>query len=201
MKIICVGRNYAAHAQELNNALSEKPLWFLKPDTALLKDNEPFYLPDFTKNLHYECEVVLRICKAGKHIGEAFADAYYDRISLGVDFTARDLQDEKKKNGHPWEEAKAFDGSAVVGRWEPLDKFPFPFRFSLEKNGETVQQGNTADMLFSPARVIAYVSQFITLKVGDLIYTGTPAGVGPVGISDTLTGKIGDETLFHFHIK
>lgn len=201
MKIICIGRNYADHAKELNNALPEKPVWFMKPDTALLKDNESFYLPGFSNDMHYECEVVLRIGKAGKHIGEEFAHKYIDQISLGIDFTARDLQEEKKKKGLPWEEAKAFDGSAVLGRWIPADDVAFPFTFTLDKNGQTVQNGNTADMIFSPARVIAYVSQFVTLKVGDLIYTGTPAGVGPVAIGDTLTGKLGGETLFHFSIK
>jgi len=201
MKIICIGRNYADHAKELNNALPEKPVWFMKPDTALLKDNESFYLPGFSNDMHYECEVVLRIGKAGKHIGEEFAHKYIDQISLGIDFTARDLQEEKKKKGLPWEEAKAFDGSAVLGRWIPADDVAFPFTFTLDKNGQTVQNGNTADMIFSPARVIAYVSQFVTLKVGDLIYPGTPAGVGPVAIGDTLTGKLGGETLFHFSIK
>lgn len=201
MKIICIGRNYADHAKELNNALPEKPVWFMKPDTALLKDNEPFYMPGFSNDMHYECEVVLRIGKAGKHIGEEFAHKYIDQISLGIDFTARDLQEEKKKKGLPWEEAKAFDGSAVIGRWVPAADVAFPFTFTLEKNGQTVQNGNTADMIFSPASVIAYVSQFVTLKVGDLIYTGTPAGVGPVAIGDTLTGKLGNDTLFHFSIK
>lgn len=201
MKIICIGRNYADHAKELNNAVPEKPVWFMKPDTALLKDNAPFYLPDFTKDLHYECEVVLRVCKAGKHIGEAFAHSYYDQVTLGIDFTARDVQDEKKKKGLPWEEAKAFDGSAVIGRWLSASEHAFPFTFSLDKNGQTVQQGNTADMIFSPAKVIAYVSQYVTLKVGDLIYTGTPAGVGPVAIGDRLCGKLGTETLFDFEIK
>ena len=201
MKIICIGRNYADHANELNNAVPERPLWFMKPDTALLKDNEPFYIPDFTKDLHYECEVVLRICKAGRHIDEAFADRYYDRVTLGIDFTARDIQDEKKKKGLPWEEAKAFDGSAVIGRWLPAASVPFPFSFSLEKNGQTVQNGRTADMLFTPARLISYVSQFLTLKVGDLIYTGTPAGVGPVHIGDRLCGKLENDMLFNFEIK
>lgn len=201
MKIICVGRNYADHAKELNNPIPEKPLWFMKPDTALLKDNAPFYIPDFTQNVHYECEVVLRICKAGKHIGEAFAHKYYDQIGLGIDFTARDVQDTKKQKGLPWEEAKAFDGSAVVGNFFPAKIRPFPFTFSLEKNGETVQNGNTADMIFSPEKIIAYISQFITLKVGDLIYTGTPEGVGAVKIGDTITGKIEGETVFSFAVK
>lgn len=201
MKIICIGRNYADHAKELNNAVPEKPVWFMKPDTALLKDNQPFYLPDFTTDLHYECEVVLRICKAGKHIGEEFAAQYFNQISLGIDFTARDIQEEKKKKGLPWEEAKAFDGSAVLGQLLPAAEYRFPFEFTLEKNGETVQHGNTSDMLFSPAKVISYVSKFVTLKVGDLIYTGTPAGVGKVNIGDRLTGKIGQQVLFDFQIK
>ena len=201
MKIICIGRNYSEHARELNNAVPDKPVWFMKPDTALLKDNAPFYYPEFTKDLHYECELVLRIGKAGRHINEAFANGYIDQITLGVDFTARDLQEEKKIKGLPWEEAKAFDGSAVVGKLMPADRFPLPLLFTLEKNGEIVQNGNTADMLFSPEKVIAYVSRFITLKVGDLIYTGTPAGVGSVTIGDRLCGKIGEEVLFDFEIK
>jgi acylpyruvate hydrolase len=201
MKIICIGRNYSDHARELNNAVPDKPVWFMKPDTALLKDNAPFYYPEFTNDLHYECELVLRVCKAGRHIDEAFAPGYIDQLSLGIDFTARDVQEEKKKKGLPWEEAKAFDGSAVLGKWIPADRFPLPLLFTLEKNGEVVQTGNTADMLFSPAKVIAYVSRFITLKVGDLIYTGTPAGVGPVHIGDRLCGKIGENVLFDFEIK
>jgi len=201
MKIICIGRNYADHAKELNNAVPEKPVWFMKPDTSLLKDNAPFYYPDFTSDLHYECELVLRISKAGKHIQEEFATGYFDQISLGIDFTARDVQEEKKKKGLPWEEAKAFDGSAIIGKMVPAADFPFPLQFSLEKNGVPVQQGHTNDMLFSPAKVIAYVSTFVTLKVGDLIYTGTPAGVGPVSIGDTLTGKLGDLILFQTEIK
>ncbi len=201
MKIICIGRNYSDHARELNNAVPDKPVWFMKPDTALLKDNAPFYYPEFTNDLHYECELVLRVCKAGRHIDEAFAPGYIDQLSLGIDFTARDVQEEKKKKGLPWEEAKAFDGSAVLGKWIPADRFSLPLLFTLEKNGEIVQTGNTADMLFSPAKVIAYVSRFITLKVGDLIYTGTPAGVGPVKIGDRLRGKIGEEIFFDFEIK
>lgn len=201
MKIICIGRNYADHAKELNNAIPDKPVWFMKPDTALLKDNQPFYLPDFTKDLHYECEVVLRVCKAGKHVQEEFAAAYFDQISLGIDFTARDIQDEKKKKGLPWEEAKSFDGSAVIGKMVSVGERPFPFHFQLAINGNTVQNGNTSDMLFSPAKIIAYVSQFVTLKVGDLIYTGTPAGVGAVKIGDRLVGKLEGEILFDFEIK
>jgi acylpyruvate hydrolase len=201
MKVICIGRNYSEHAKELNNAVPDKPVWFMKPDTALLKDNAPFYYPEFTKDLHYECELVLRIGKAGKHIDEGFAGAYIDQISLGIDFTARDVQEEKKKKGLPWEEAKAFDGSAVLGKLLPAAQFPLPLLFTLEKNGETVQCGNTEDMLFSPEKVLAYVSQFVTLKVGDLIYTGTPSGVGPVKIGDRLRGKIGEEILFDFEIK
>jgi 2-keto-4-pentenoate hydratase/2-oxohepta-3-ene-1,7-dioic acid hydratase in catechol pathway len=201
MKIICIGRNYADHAKELNNAVPEKPVWFMKPDTALLKDNAPFYYPEFTKDLHYECELVLRVGKAGRHIDEAFASGYIDQLSLGIDFTARDVQDEKKKKGLPWEEAKAFDGSAVLGKLLPAAQFPLPLLFTLEKNGETVQYGNTEHMLFSPEKILAYVSQFVTLKVGDLIYTGTPAGVGPVKIGDRLRGKIGEDVLFDFEIK
>lgn len=203
MKIICIGRNYADHAKEMNAAVPENPVFFMKPDTALLSHEKPFFFPDFTKDLHYECEVVVRINRVGKNISVQFAPKYYSEIGLGIDFTARDVQQQCKEKGLPWEIAKSFDGSAPVSKTF-LDKSTLDVAnigFSLHKNGETVQQGNTKDMLFGIDQIIAYVSQFITLKVGDLIYTGTPAGVGPVAIGDTLAGFIGEQQMFEVRIK
>ena len=203
MKIICIGRNYAEHAKELNNALPTEPIYFMKPDTALLKDGEPFYFPDFTKDLHHEIEIVLKINKVGKHIAEEFAHKYYDEIGLGIDFTARDLQTIAKEKGLPWEKAKAFDGSAPLGKFVSkmqlgnLTDIPF----ELKINGESRQIGNTNDLLFSFDKIIAYVSKFVTLKVGDLIYTGTPSGVGPVHIGDKLQGYIKDDLFLEFDVK
>ena len=202
MKIVCVGRNYSEHAKELNNDLPSKPIIFLKPDTAILRNNDNFYLPDFSKNIHYECELVFRICKEGKHIAEKFALSYVDKYTVGIDFTARDLQDECKANAHPWERAKAFDHSAVVGEFinveavEDLNNMIF----SLSKNGTTVQQGNSSEMIFSLAKLIAEISNFITLKQGDLIYTGTPKGVSNVVEGDLLEGFIGDKKLLSCRI-
>lgn len=193
MKIICIGRNYADHAKELNNAVPSKPVFFLKPETALLPRRNPFYYPDFTKDLHFEGELVLKIGKPGKHIEERFASSYIDSIGMGIDFTARDIQKQCKEKGLPWEKAKAFDHSAPVGReFIPYADFkdPASINFRLDKNGETVQSGNTKDMLFNFDQIIAYVSQFVMLKLGDLIFTGTPAGVGPVAIDDSLEGFI-----------
>ncbi len=202
MKIFCIGRNYAEHAKELNNAVPTKPLIFMKPATALLLDGKPFFYPEFTKNLHYELEVVVKIAKNGKHIQPKFAANYYDRIALGIDFTARDLQDELKGKGQPWEIAKGFDGSAVLTEFVPLADFEGkPLEFSLQKNGETVQQGNTSDMIFNFDTLICYISQFFTLQQGDLIYTGTPAGVGAVRIGDKLEGFLFDKKLLHCEIK
>jgi acylpyruvate hydrolase len=204
MKIICIGRNYADHAKEMNAAVPENPVFFLKPDTALLPKRHPFYYPDFTKDLHYECEVVVRIGKLGKNIAPKFAHTYYDEIGLGIDFTARDLQQICKDKSLPWEMAKAFDHSAPVSE-DFIPKTELgdlnQLGFSLQKNGETVQQGNTSDMLFNIDQIIAYVSQFMTLKIGDLIFTGTPAGVGPVQVGDTLTGFIGAHEMFALRIK
>lgn len=196
MKLICIGRNYAAHARELKNELPTEPVFFMKPDTALLKEKE-FYLPDFSKDLHHEIELVLKICKAGKHIQEEFAHKYYDEIGLGIDFTARDLQEECKKKGLPWEKAKAFDNSAPIGRFLPKAQLQLNnIHFGLKVNGVYKQQGNSSDLIFSFDKIIAYVSQFVSLKVGDLIYTGTPEGVGPVKIGDELTADInGEQTL------
>ena len=203
MKIIAIGRNYAAHAQELNNAVPTKPIIFLKPDTAVLKDNKPFYLPDFSSDIHYELEVVLKICKVGKHIAEKFAANYYDEIGLGIDFTARDLQAELKSKGLPWELAKAFDHSAVVSDFLPKSDFANmnDLRFELQLNKETRQKGHTANLLFSFDSIIAFVSQYITLKKGDLIFTGTPEGVGQVKQGDQLEAWLEGKQLINFGVK
>ena len=203
MKIICIGRNYAEHAKELNNAIPTEPVYFMKPDTALLKDGEPFYFPDFTKDLHHEIEIVLKINKVGKHIAEEFAHKHYDEIGLGIDFTARDLQTIAKEKGLPWEKAKAFDSSAPLGKFIPKSQLGnlSDIRFELKINGESRQIGNTNDLLFSFDKIIAYVSKFVTLKVGDLIYTGTPSGVGPVHIGDRLQGYIKDDLFLEFEVK
>ncbi len=201
MKIICIGRNYAEHAKELNNPLPTEPVFFMKPDTALMTEGA-FYIPDFTKNVHYECELVLRIKKVGKHIPEKFALDYVDEIGLGIDFTARDIQDQCKEKGLPWEKAKAFDHSAPLGKqFIPLNKSVENIAFSLEKNGQTVQVGNTRDMIFNFAQIIAFVSQFVTLRTGDYIFTGTPSGVGPVAIGDKLAGYLEGEKMFEFEVK
>lgn len=203
MKIICIGRNYADHAKEMNAPLPEAPVFFLKPDTALLPAGAPFYLPDFTQDLHYECELVVKIKKVGKHIPEKFAGDYYDQVSLGIDFTARDLQSDCKAKGLPWEIGKAFDNSAPMGS-HFIDKKALDLTsltFTLQKNGELVQTGKTTDMIFTIDRLISYVSQFITLKTGDLLFTGTPSGVGPVAIGDRLTGYIGEEKILDLEIK
>ncbi|NBX26964.1 MAG: FAA hydrolase family protein [Chitinophagia bacterium] len=200
MKIICIGRNYAEHAKELNNAVSASPVVFLKPKSSLLQGTT-FYYPEFTKDLHYECEVVVKICKNGKHIKEKFAKNYYQQITVGIDFTARDLQQQQKEKGLPWEIAKAFDGSAVVGKFIDIPADVQAINFSLHKNNLLVQEGHTKDMLFTIDHIIAYVSQFFSLHTGDLIFTGTPAGVGPVAIGDQLKGAIEQEPLFEMQIK
>lgn len=203
MKIICIGRNYSEHAKEMNSAVPEKPMFFMKPDIALLQQNAPFYYPDFSNDIHYECELVVRIKKQGKSIDPKFANRYYDQIGLGIDFTARDLQQACKEKGHPWEIAKAFEGSAVISSefisTEALDLSNISF--SLYKNDKLVQQGTSADMIFSIDQIISYVSRFMTLKTGDLIYTGTPSGVGPIQIGDVLVGKIGNKEMFTTEIK
>lgn len=203
MKIFCVGRNYADHAKELNNEIPTAPVIFMKPHTALLTGNSDFYYPNFTTDLHYECELVLRICKNGKAVSEKFARNYYDAITVGIDFTARDLQQQQKEKGLPWEIAKAFDHSAVLGSWKTIteDDKQKPFLFSLQRNGETVQQGNTSDLLYSFEKVISYISQFFSLNMGDLIYTGTPKGVGPVQIGDRLQASLFEEELLNFQVK
>lgn len=204
MKIICIGRNYADHAKELDNEVPSEPVVFLKPDSSLLKNEQPFFIPEWTSNVHHEVEIVVKINRLGKYIDEKFAHKYYDEIGLGVDFTARDLQQELKSKGQPWEKAKAFDGSAVIGNYF-INKGEFPdiknIDFRLDVNGEPKQQGNTGQMLFDIDKIIAYVSQYFTLKIGDLIYTGTPAGVGAVKANDELTGFIEDQQMFNFKVK
>ena len=203
MKIICIGRNYAEHAKEMNSAIPTEPVFFLKPDTALIKDNQPFYYPDFSKEIHHEVELVLKISKPGKNIDSKYAHKYYDEIGIGIDFTARDIQSKCKEKGLPWEKAKAFDGSAPIGKF--IDKKKLidldNINFHLTINGIVIQKGNTKDLLFTFDAVIAYVSKFITLKTGDLIFTGTPEGVGPVRIGDKLEAFIENEKLLNFEIK
>lgn len=204
MKIICVGLNYQLHIDEMERKFSEPtaPVLFLKPETALLaNEKKEFYIPDFTTDLHYEIEIVIRIEKAGKNIAERFAHRYYNSISLGIDFTARDIQADLKAKGLPWEISKSFDNSAVVGRWISKDNFDLTnINFQLVKNENTVQSGNSADMIHSIDQIIAYASQYFTLKAGDLIFTGTPAGVGKVNIGDTLKGILGDDEIFNVKI-
>ncbi len=201
MKIICIGRNYAEHAKEMKAELPSEPVFFMKPETALLKETD-FYLPDFTNDLHHEIELVLKICKAGKHIEEQFAHKYYDQIGLGIDFTARDIQTECKLKGLPWEKAKSFDNSAPIGKFENKTKFILNnIIFSLTINGEQKQLGNSSDLIFSFDQIISFVSKFVSLKVGDLIYTGTPSGVGPVKIGDKLEGFINGVSYLTLSIK
>lgn len=203
MKVIAIGRNYADHAKELNNPLPAEPVFFMKPDTAIVKGNKPFYLPDFSTEIHHEVEIVLKINRVGKHIAEKFAHRYYAEIGIGIDFTARDLQAKCKDKGLPWEIAKAFDNSAPVGEFVSKDEFADlnNIDFRLDINGKTVQSGNTRDMIFKFDKLIEHVSRFVTIKIGDLIYTGTPAGVGPVKIDDHLQAYIGDKCLLDFHVK
>jgi acylpyruvate hydrolase len=202
MKIICVGRNYSEHAKELNNAVPSKPMLFLKPQTALLQDSNPFYHPAFSSNIHYELELVLRISKTGKHIAPNFAHKYYDQITVGLDFTARDLQDELKAKGHPWEIAKAFDHSAALGEWQSIEGINLQdTHFQLIKNDKIVQDGRSSDMIFHFDTLISYASTFFTLKQGDLIFTGTPAGVGAIAIGDKLVGILENKEVLFCEIK
>lgn len=203
MKIICMARNYRDHAKELNNPVPELPVFFMKADSALLLGNKPFFYPDFTKELHYEVEVVLRISRLGKNIETRFAGRYYNEVTVGIDFTARDLQRLCMKEGKPWEIAKSFDQSAAVGRFLKSDSLSHPeaIRFRLDINNATVQQGNTADMIFSFNEIISYVSKFVTLRMGDLIFTGTPPGVGEARIHDHLVASLEGRTLLDFRIK
>lgn len=203
MKIIAVGRNYIDHAKELNNPVPETPVIFMKPDTALLKDNKDFYYPEFSQDVHYEVELVFRICNEAKHVSAKFAHKYYDAIGLGIDFTARDIQAIHKEKGLPWELAKSFDHSAVISPLFPKEEFPdlHNIAFSLQKNGETVQSGNTKDMIFDIESLIVYISKYITLRKGDLIYTGTPVGVGAITVGDKFEGFIQDKAVFCCQIK
>ena len=203
MKIICIGRNYLEHAKELGNNIPKEPLFFLKPDTAIQPPGRPFFYPEFSRDIHFECELVVKIDRVGKNIAEKFAHKYYSEIGLGIDFTARDLQRKCKEKGHPWEIAKSFEGSAPISKeFIPkkelnLDDLPF----TLKKNGELVQGGNANDMIFKIDVLIEYISQFMTLKKGDLIFTGTPEGVGPIAIGDELIGSIGGREMFKVKVK
>lgn len=203
MKIICIGRNYAEHAKELHNEVPAAPVIFMKQKNALLAPEKPLYYPEFTDDLHYECELVVKICKNGKYVNARFARKYYSEITVGLDFTARDLQQKQKEKGLPWEIAKAFDGSAAVGRFIPLkeDMKTDNINFELKLNDQVVQKGNSGDMIFRIDAIIEYVSQFFTLNIGDLIFTGTPAGVGPVNVYDKLEGFIEGEKLLETNIR
>lgn len=203
MKLICIGRNYSNHIAELQNEKPTEPVVFLKPDTAILLKKQPFFIPDFSKNVQHEVEVLVKINRVGKYIAPEFAHKYYDQIGLGIDFTARDLQQTLKQKGLPWEKAKAFDGSAVIGKWVSKRQFENlnNMSFSLKKNDTIVQSGNTKYMLWNIDGIISYVSQFFTLKIGDIIFTGTPSGVGPVQANDSLSGYIENEEFFNIKVK
>jgi acylpyruvate hydrolase len=203
MKILCIGRNYVEHIKELNNETPDEPVIFTKPDTALLLNNKPFYFPDYTKEIHHELEIIIRICKEGKSVEEKFASTYYDAIGLGIDFTARDLQQKAKAKGLPWALAKGFNGSAPISKFVPKEKFTDMknINFKLELNNQPVQIGNTGLMINSIEAIIAYISKFITLKKGDIIFTGTPKGVGPVKIGDHLKGYLESDVLLDFEVK
>lgn len=204
MKIICIGRNYVEHAKELGNDVPDEPVFFMKPDSALLRNNDPFYIPEWTKEVHHEIELVIKINRIGKNIEKHFADRYYDEIGLGIDFTARDVQAQLKAKGLPWEKAKAFDRSAVIST-NFLSKSIFPDKesifFKLDINGKTVQEGDSGLMIFGFEEIISHVSKYVTLKIGDLIYTGTPANVGPVAIGDHLEGYLEGKKLLDFEVK
>lgn len=203
MKIICIGQNYKKHIEELNSDFPTEPVWFLKPDSSILRNNKDFYLPGFSENLQYELEVIFRVCRLGKHIQAKFAHRYYDAVGLGIDFTARDLQMKCKEKGLPWEIAKSFDGSAAISEFIPLEEFKGQkdFKFTLHKNDTVVQSGNTSDMLFTIDAIIEYVSKFITLKIGDVIYTGTPSGVGKLEVGDRLVAELEGRELINMKIK
>ncbi len=204
MKILCIGRNYTDHIAELQNERPDEPVIFLKPDSAVLLKKQPFFIPEFSSDVHYEVELLVRINKIGKHIQKKFAYKYYDEVGLGIDFTARDLQAKLKEKGLPWEKAKGFDGSAVIGeKWIRKSHFSDlnDISFSLEKNGNLVQQGRTSHMLWKIDEIIEYISSYFTLKIGDVIFTGTPAGVGPVKINDNLSGFIEDQQIFSIQVK
>ena len=203
MKLICIGRNYAQHISELKSEKPSDPVVFLKPDTAILLNQQPFFIPDFSNEVHYEVEVLVKINRVGKYIDSKFAHKYYEQIGLGIDFTARDLQQELKGKGLPWEKSKAFDGSAVIGNWVSKSNYDDlnNISFSLLKNNKIVQSSTTGDMLWGIDEIIAYVSQYFTLKIGDIIFTGTPSGVGKVQSNDSLKGYIGEEEFFSIKVK
>jgi 2-keto-4-pentenoate hydratase/2-oxohepta-3-ene-1,7-dioic acid hydratase in catechol pathway len=203
MKLICIGRNYTDHIKELENEKPTDPVVFLKPDTAILLKKQPFFIPDFSDDVHHEVEILVKINKVGKHIDKKFAHKYYDEIGLGIDFTARDLQAKLKEKGLPWEKAKAFDGAAVIGNWMPKENIEDVnnLSFSLEKNDQVVQTGNTSHMLWKIDELIEYISKYFTLKIGDIIFTGTPAGVGRVIAEDKLTGFIENKQMFSITVK
>jgi 2-keto-4-pentenoate hydratase/2-oxohepta-3-ene-1,7-dioic acid hydratase in catechol pathway len=203
MKIFCVGRNYSDHAKELGNEVPDEPVVFMKPKSALLQPHTPFYYPEFTNELHYECELVLRVSKNGKYIQEKFASKYYDAVSVGIDFTARDLQDELKSKGLPWEKAKAWDNSAVVGKWIPFAniKNRKEINFSLKKNKEVVQDGNSQDMIFDFDYIVSHISNFFSVNIGDLIFTGTPKGVGEIVVGDEIEAFLDQESLLSLEVK
>ena len=203
MKIFCVGRNYTEHAKELKNDIPDEPVIFMKPKSALLQPHTPFYYPEFTNELHYECELVLRIAKNGKYIQEKFANKYYDAITTGIDFTARDIQNELKEKGLPWEKAKAWDNSAVIGKWTPLAniKDKGNINFSLQKNKEVVQKGNSQDMIFDFDYLVSYISNFFSINIGDLIFTGTPAGVGEIVVGDEIEAFLEDQSMLTLDVK
>jgi 2-keto-4-pentenoate hydratase/2-oxohepta-3-ene-1,7-dioic acid hydratase in catechol pathway len=204
MKIICIGRNYVAHIKELSNEVPGEPVFFMKPDSSLLRNNDPFFIPEWTNDVHHEIELVLRVSRLGKGIEKRFAHRYYQQIGLGIDFTARDVQNRLKEKGLPWEKAKAFDRAAVIGSsFLPVGDFPDlkNIDFRLDVNGQTVQTGNSGLMIYDFDDIVSYVSNFVTLKIGDLIYTGTPAGVGPVKTGDRLEGYLADQKLLDFLVK
>ena len=203
MKIFCVGRNFAAHAEELGNDIPDEPVIFMKPKSALLQPHAPFYYPEFTNELHYECELVLRVSKNGKYIQDKFASKYYDAITTGIDFTARDIQNELKAKGLPWEKAKAWDNSAVIGKWVPLTevKNKKEINFGLFKNGESVQKGNSSKMIHDFDSIVAYISNYFSVNIGDVIFTGTPAGVGELVVGDEMEAFLEDESLLALDVK
>ena len=201
MKIFCIGRNYVEHVKELGNAVPDEPVVFIKPKSALTQGNIPFYYPQFSNELNYEAEIVLHICKNGKYISAKNANKYYNQVTIGIDFTARDIQNQLKEKGLPWEKAKGWDGSALIGKWVDIDKVVRPINFSLNLNGEQVQKGNSSDMLFSFDKIVAHISEYFSLNIGDMIFTGTPAGVGECVVADVLEGFLEDEKMFQVEIK
>jgi|TARA_B110000444_G_scaffold229310_1_gene235715 2-keto-4-pentenoate hydratase/2-oxohepta-3-ene-1,7-dioic acid hydratase in catechol pathway len=203
MKIICVGRNYDDHIEEFNNNRPDSPVLFLKPETSIIRKNQPFFIPNYSKNIQYEVEILVQINRLGKYISSEFSHKYYDEIGLGIDFTARDIQNELKSNGLPWEKSKAFDGSALIGKWINKNNFENlnNIDFSLEKNEKVVQKGNTYNMLWKIDDLISEISNYFTLKIGDIIFTGTPSGVGPVEENDVLTGFLDKKESFSIKIK